>query len=439
MRFPPRATIFHPSASAICRSAPCPHINGHAETTPRFMDVIDALSGLGSARVGSAARRDTAKGLQGRGQGRGCVESIGDRGAACANGGLRRAADLSARQAGDQDVFPPGDRAHVPPHPVRGDCLDSAFASGRRWADGFGKDRRCRRARPERGRRGSSPPIPCRSIAAWTYSRPCPHRGRCAAFRITCSASFSPREKCSAAAYRERALVCIEKIRERGRLPIVCGGTGLYINALTRPLGFAAQGDEAIRDELTGIAEGPDGRARLHAMLESVDPESAARLHPNDVRRVVRALEIFRLTGRTQTEQAALDAQRGDGPFAETNLRAGLAARCSLCADRPPRRGNAKRGTRRRSAAFDCGTKTSTPPPRRPLATRRSPRRCAENARLRKLSKRSNRQRATMPSANSPGSAATRACIGCLRQNRTAEEIAADIHKDILKDTEVQR
>ena len=126
---------------------------------------------------------------------------------------------------------------------------------------------------------------------------------------------FSPREKCSAAAYRARALACIDSIRARGHLPIVCGGTGLYINAITRPLGFAAQGDEAIRAELTAIAEAPDGRARLHAMLAEADPLSAARLHPNDVRRVVRALEIFRLTGRTQSEQAALDAQRGDGPF----------------------------------------------------------------------------------------------------------------------------
>ena len=126
---------------------------------------------------------------------------------------------------------------------------------------------------------------------------------------------FSPREKCSAAAYRALALSCIEDIRARGRLPIVCGGTGLYINALTRPLGFATQGDEAVRAELTAIAEAPEGKARLHAMLEAVDPASAARLHPNDIRRVVRALEIYRLTGRTQTQQAALDAQRGDGPF----------------------------------------------------------------------------------------------------------------------------
>ena len=127
---------------------------------------------------------------------------------------------------------------------------------------------------------------------------------------------LSPREKCSAAAYREGALRAIGEIRSRDRLPILCGGTGLYINAVTRPLSFSAQGDEALRAELANIAEGPDGKARLHAMLAAVDPEAAARLHPNDVRRVSRAIEIYRLTGRTQTAQAALDAAQ-EGPFDE--------------------------------------------------------------------------------------------------------------------------
>lgn len=128
---------------------------------------------------------------------------------------------------------------------------------------------------------------------------------------------FPPDQKCSAAAYRELALGRIQDILARGKRPIVCGGTGLYINALTRPLSFAAQGDDAIRAELTRIAEAEGGRERLHDQLKAVDPAAAARLHPNDVRRVVRALEIYRITGRTQSEQAALDAQRGDGPFSE--------------------------------------------------------------------------------------------------------------------------
>ena len=128
---------------------------------------------------------------------------------------------------------------------------------------------------------------------------------------------FPPDRKCSAAAYRELALGRIQDILARGKRPIVCGGTGLYINALTRPLSFAAQGDDAIRAELTRIAEAEGGRERLHDQLKAVDPAAAARLHPNDVRRVVRALEIYRITGRAQSEQAALDAQRGDGPFSE--------------------------------------------------------------------------------------------------------------------------
>ena len=126
----------------------------------------------------------------------------------------------------------------------------------------------------------------------------------------------SPREHFSAAAYREGALIAIEGIAARGRLPILCGGTGLYINAVTRPLSFSAQGDEALRAELQAVAEAPGGRERLHAMLEEIDPPAAARLHPNDVRRVSRAIEIYRLTGRTQTEQAAMDAAR-EGPFDE--------------------------------------------------------------------------------------------------------------------------
>ena len=79
-------------------------------------------------------------------------------------------------------------------------------------------------------------------------------------------AIMTPQEKCSAAAYREKALAIIEDIQARGRMPVVCGGTGLYINALTRPLSFSAQGDESLRAELTAIAESVNGREKLHAI-----------------------------------------------------------------------------------------------------------------------------------------------------------------------------
>lgn len=123
-----------------------------------------------------------------------------------------------------------------------------------------------------------------------------------------------PGETFSVAAYRERAVEVIEDIFARGKIPVVCGGTGLYIDALTRPMGFSSQGDEAIRSRLEEIAKQDGGRERLHEMLREVDPESADRLHVNDVRRVIRALEVHQLTGRTLTEQRALDRAR-EGAF----------------------------------------------------------------------------------------------------------------------------
>lgn len=126
-----------------------------------------------------------------------------------------------------------------------------------------------------------------------------------------------PSEKYSAAMYRELANEVIADIHARGKHAVVCGGTGLYINALTRPLSFSERSDEKLHDELMAMADEPGGKTRLHRMLEEVDPDSAVRLHENDVRRVVRAIEIFRLTGITQTEQARMDAQR-EGDYNET-------------------------------------------------------------------------------------------------------------------------
>ena len=125
-----------------------------------------------------------------------------------------------------------------------------------------------------------------------------------------------PSEKYSAATYRDRANEVFADILARGKRVVVCGGTGLYIDALTRPLSFSERSDEKLHDELLRMADEPGGRTRLHRMLEEIDPASAMRLHENDVRRVARAIEIYRLTGVTQTEQARLDAQR-EGDYDE--------------------------------------------------------------------------------------------------------------------------
>ncbi len=110
-----------------------------------------------------------------------------------------------------------------------------------------------------------------------------------------------PDTEFSVADYVETASAAIADIAARGRLPILCGGTGLYLDALLRG-GFADNaGDPVLREELFAFAEA-NGNHALHERLGAVDPESACAIHENNVKRVVRALEIFESTGVTKTE-----------------------------------------------------------------------------------------------------------------------------------------
>ena len=121
----------------------------------------------------------------------------------------------------------------------------------------------------------------------------------------------------SADAYREDAKACIADIASRGKVPVLCGGTGLYINAVTRPMSFSSQrSDEAMHEQLMKMGETPEGKRKLHDMLRQIDPESAGRVHENDVRRVSRAIDIYKLTGMTLSEHSRLDMQR-EGDFRE--------------------------------------------------------------------------------------------------------------------------
>ena len=109
----------------------------------------------------------------------------------------------------------------------------------------------------------------------------------------------APTEDYSAARYAQEARACVDDILARGKLPIIVGGTGLYMDALLRDHGFAAgQSGGEVRKELYGRLE-KEGIEPLRAELEQVDPESAARLHRNDEKRILRALEVYRETGRT--------------------------------------------------------------------------------------------------------------------------------------------
>lgn len=108
---------------------------------------------------------------------------------------------------------------------------------------------------------------------------------------------LEPDQTVSTGWYREQALEQIARLYEAQRLPLIVGGTGLYIRTLIRGLCPAPPAHPAIRAELTELSRAL-GRDRLYADLVRVDPDTAARLHPNDESKVIRALEVFRLTGQ---------------------------------------------------------------------------------------------------------------------------------------------
>ena len=113
-----------------------------------------------------------------------------------------------------------------------------------------------------------------------------------------------PTEEYSAARYAREAAAVIRDITHRGRLPILVGGTGFYYRALTRGLFEGPSRDERLRRRLERVA-GRRGAASLHGWLAKVDPASAERIKPADLKRVVRALEVWILTGRPLTEHFA--------------------------------------------------------------------------------------------------------------------------------------
>ena len=108
----------------------------------------------------------------------------------------------------------------------------------------------------------------------------------------------SPLESFSCADYAEAAGRVIEEIHKRGKLPILCGGTGLYLDTVLKGTRLSEAGkDEEYREELLRLSN-----EELHRRLSEIDPESAAKTHPNNVKRVIRALEIYHVTGKTKTQ-----------------------------------------------------------------------------------------------------------------------------------------
>ena len=122
----------------------------------------------------------------------------------------------------------------------------------------------------------------------------------------------SPFESFSVSDYEAKALPIVEDLLARGKTPVVCGGTGFYVNALLYKSQFGNAGaDERIRVRYEKLCL-ERGNAYLHALLREKDPESASKLHENDVKRVIRALEIYEITVKPKSAQNDLHVPRFD-------------------------------------------------------------------------------------------------------------------------------
>lgn len=112
---------------------------------------------------------------------------------------------------------------------------------------------------------------------------------------------IDPIESYSAADFVVDAVAHVEDILSKGKTPLLVGGTMMYFNALQKGLADMPKADAALRQQIELEAE-QNGWAALHEELAAVDPDAAERIHPNDPQRLQRALEVYRLTGKTMTQ-----------------------------------------------------------------------------------------------------------------------------------------
>lgn len=114
---------------------------------------------------------------------------------------------------------------------------------------------------------------------------------------------IEPDENFSVGDYEERAAPILTNLLDRGKVPVICGGTGFYINSLLFDLGYGnTAADESIREKYAEFLD-KNGKDALFDKLKEVDLETAEKLHPNDVKRVVRALEIYEVSGKKKSQQ----------------------------------------------------------------------------------------------------------------------------------------
>ena len=122
-----------------------------------------------------------------------------------------------------------------------------------------------------------------------------------------------PDEEYNVMIFQKKAKEYMKEIYDRGHIPIIVGGTGLYINALVYDNDVTEEESSSIRDELYRIAE-TEGKEKLHDMLADIDIEYAQSIHPNNVKRVARAIEYYRLTGEKMSEHNK-SAKEKESPY----------------------------------------------------------------------------------------------------------------------------
>lgn len=116
---------------------------------------------------------------------------------------------------------------------------------------------------------------------------------------------INPDERYSVSQYKVQAENAIEQIIKNGKIPIICGGTGLYINSLIYDINFTEEKiDEEYRNKLNKIAEN-GGLEKLYNMALEIDPKAMEKISKNDKKRIIRVIEIYNKTGKTKSEQEA--------------------------------------------------------------------------------------------------------------------------------------
>lgn len=168
---------------------------------------------------------------------------------------------------------------------------------------------------------------------------------------------FQPIDKrFSVADYVRLAGECISDIRSGGFLPVLAGGTGLYVDSLLNNIQFSEEDKQnAVREELTALFE-EKGAEYMLGLLAETDPETARHLHLNDKSRIIRALEIYRLTGKTMSEQKVL-SRTEESPYEPFIIGINYRDRSVLYERINPRRKNVRSWTFRRGK----GVRSSRP------------------------------------------------------------------------------